>query len=160
MYTEYDEDEMMQLASEMSLYDVAENLSHKWNETDFQETRHAIDSVKGILATVLKECAKSREKVISPNSDDKDPLEYAFEAPRPMLPSMIRDSTLPLPEPSPRTPCLIRRRSYNGDLSIRTVQELSSTFSKLRYFQRKLSQAIEYSPTEVSVEVCVMCSVI
>jgi hypothetical protein len=150
-YNEYDEEEMLQLASEMSLYDVILSSKSKWTESDFAESRNALNNLKDLLVGAEKELEKSKERLLSsPNGEDeKESFQYAFDSPRPVLPSMIRDSAVAgFPEVSPRTPHLVRRKSTSEGIPQKLVQELSSASSKVRYFHKKLSQAIEHCPAD------------
>lgn len=141
----YDEDEMLQLASEMSLYDVAESL---WTDTDYQETSVALYELKEILAVAEKDLEISKEKEPwSHDTDERSSFELTFEAPKPVLPSMIRDN-LVAPEASPRTPCYVRRKGAAekaNELQVGTVLELVSRSAKLLKLKLKLSKAIERS---------------
>ena len=48
-YFDLNEDEMMQLAAEMSISDVIENLSRHWTDQDLSETRDTLKLLTEIM---------------------------------------------------------------------------------------------------------------
>ena len=143
-YFDLNEDEMMQLAAEMSISDVIENLSRHWTDQDLSETR---DTLK-----LLTEIMESNRNEFGASIDENDEVAKIEPAspylPTPVLPSHIRNDPIELFAPTSKTSSF-RIRDKRADHS-NTLNALVTVASKLRYFHKKMLQFIEHNGPEVS----------
>ncbi len=143
MHLDLDDEEMMQLAAELSINDVIENLSRHWTDQDLSETSDTLKLLTEILENLKHE--------FEANPDDEPiPLEPVSPyLPKPVLPSHIRsDITQSTVRETHQVPA--SRSSYRKVDRSHSFNALVTVTSKLRHFQKKMLQHIQQMGPEVN----------